>query len=94
MKISNIIKGFALSAFALGFGFLAIALPFRMFNILSGDGMRIMFIVELIVYMIVGMIFLAIQDKKNQQKAKANKRHEQRQIKVQDCIDNWYNIAA
>lgn len=94
MKTKNFIKGLLLAITSLGAGFFAIAVPFRIFDNLNETGVRVLFGVEMCVYIIVSLIFLAIQDKKNRQKKREAKRHEERQLKVKDVVDNWYNIAA
>lgn len=94
MKARELAKGLALSISALAVGFLAIAVPFRIFDTLSLNGVKILFAVEIIAYIITGLIFLAVQDKKNKQKAKAEERLAKRELKVRDVMDNWYNIAA
>lgn len=94
MKASNFTKGLFLSMMSLGVGFLAIAIPFRIFDNLSGSGIKILFAVELMLYIGTALIFLAVQDRKNQQKKKEAQRHEKRQLKIKDVQENWYNIAA
>lgn len=94
MKTKELAKGLVLSVSALVVGFFAIAVPFRIFDTLSANGVRILFAVEIGVYVVISLIFLAVQDKKNKQKAKAQQRLAQRELKVRDVVDNWYNIAA
>ncbi len=90
----NFVKGLLLSIVSLAAGFVAIGVPFRIFDFLSADGMRILFAIEVGIYLGIGLIFLTIQDSKKKQRAKEIKKHEQRQLKVKECVDNWYNIAA
>lgn len=94
MKANNFTKGLALTVSALVAGFFAIAVPFRIFDTLSASGVRILFAVEIILYVSTALIFLAIQDKKNKQRAKEKARLEKRELKVREVVDNWYNIAA
>lgn len=94
MNITKVIKGIALSIISLAVGFVAMVVPFRMLDMLSTRGMRILFIIETAVYFIAGIIVLLIQDKKIEQKEKSAQRHKEREIKIQNAQDNWYNIAA
>lgn len=90
----NFVKGLILSVVSLVMGFVAIGVPFRIFDFLSEDGMRILFAVEIGIYLAIGGVFLIVQDNKKKQRARDIKRHEERQLKVKECVDNWYNIAA
>lgn len=94
MKTKNILKGISLSIGSLIAGFVALALPFRIFDFLSADGVRMLFVAELTVYFVVGMVFLAIKDKNDQKKKKQRQQHYERQQKINRVIDEWYNIAA
>lgn len=94
MKAKGLVKGLVLSVSALTVGFFAVAVPFRIFDTLSTEGVRILFAVEIALYFVLGLIFLGIQDRKNKQKAKAEERLAKRELKVREVVDNWYNIAA
>lgn len=94
MNIKNFGKAVMLSISAIIVGFIAIAVPFRIFDTLSSDGIRILFFVEMTIYIALGMIFLVIQERKNQERVRQAKRHEQRELKIKEVVDNWYNIAA
>lgn len=91
---NNFAKGLLLSVVSLVVGFVAIGVPFKIFDFLSADGMRILFAVEVAIYLLIGAVFLTIQEKKKKQREQEMKRHEKRQLKVKECVDNWYNIAA
>lgn len=91
---NNFFKGIIISVITLIMGYLAVALPLNLFNILSKDGQRIFFIAEISIYLIIGTVFLIAKDKKEQQIKKQNKRHKERKEKIKEVQENWYNIAA
>ena len=94
MKTTNILKSIALSVAALFFGFIAISLPFNLFNTLSSDAMHIVFISEIIIYFAIGMLFLVFKDKKKQEEIKMQKRHELRNQKIEQVKRDWIDVAA
>lgn len=94
MKIKDIIKGLIISVSAISVGYFAIAMPLNLFNLLSRDGQRIFFIIEISVYLIIGAIFLVIQDKKEQQVRKQKIRHEERKAKIRAVQSDWYDLVA
>ena len=94
MKGINILKSVALSAASLTVGFIAISFPFRLFDTLTGDAMHIVFISELIIYSLIGAIFLVVKDKRKQEKIKKERRHELRRKKIEQVKRDWIDIAA
>ncbi|MBE6741997.1 MAG: hypothetical protein E7570_06790 [Ruminococcaceae bacterium] len=95
MKRKNtIIKSMLLSIASLITGFVAIALPFNLFKTLSDEAMQIVFISEIIIYFVIGMIFLAVCEKRKQEKIKNAKRHEERKCKIERVRREWIDIAA
>lgn len=94
MKIKDIIKGLIISVSAIVIGYFAVGLPLNLFNILSKDGQRIFFIIELCLYLFIGAMFLVIQDKKEQQVKKEQIRHEKRKEKIKTVQENWYDLVA
>ena len=95
MKRKNsLIKSLLLSLAALIIGFFSIALPFNLFNTLTSNAMHIIFISEIIIYFSISMIFLAIADKRKQEKIKIEKRHEERKEKIERVKRDWIDIAA
>lgn len=94
MKIKDIIKGVIISVSAIVIGYFAVGLPLNLFNILSKDGQRIFFIVELCLYLFIGAVFLVIQDKKEQQVKREQIRHEKRKEKIKTVQENWYDLVA
>ncbi|MDY3812635.1 hypothetical protein [Eubacterium sp.] len=94
MKIKDIIKGVIISVSAIVIGYLAVGLPLNLFNLLSKDGQRIFFIVELCLYLFIGAVFLVIQDRKEQQLKKEQIRHEKRKEKIKTVQENWYDLVA
>ena len=91
---NNLLKSALLTLVSLAVGFIAIALPFNLFSTLTSDAMHIIFINEIIIYFSVAMIFLAISDKKKQEKIKLEKRHEERKQKIERVKRDWIDIAA
>lgn len=94
MKIKDIVKGLLISISAVSVGYFAIGLPLNLFNVLSKDGQRIFFILELSVYLIIGAVFLVVQDKKEQQIKREKERHERRKEKIKAVQSDWYDLAA
>lgn len=94
MKIKDIIKGLIISVSAIVIGYFAVGLPLNLFNILSKDGQRIFFIIELCLYLFIGAVFLVILDKKEQQMKKEQIRHEKRKEKIKTVQENWYDLVA
>ena len=91
---NNLLKSALLTLVSLAVGLIAIALPFNLFSTLTSDAMHIIFISEIIIYFSVAMIFLAISDKKKQEKIKLEKRHEERKQKIERVKRDWIDIAA
>jgi uncharacterized membrane protein len=94
MKTNKLIKAILLSISSLIIGFIAMALPFHIFDTLSSSAMEILFITELIIYLAIGLTFLAIKDIKAQKRAKEKARHTKREREIEQVIDEWINIAA
>ena len=94
MNTKNLLKGIILTIVSLAGGFFALSVPFRIFSTLSGDGVRILFVTEIVVYFAVGMIFLVVKDNKEQKKRKQKQQQLARQEKIDRVRDEWYNIAA
>lgn len=94
MNKKDLLKGIVISIITLGAGYAAMIIPFNLFLTVSKDGQRIFFLIELCVYLTVGTIFLLIQDKKEKQIQKEKARHKEREKKIKDVKENWYNIAA
>ncbi|MFR5877027.1 MAG: hypothetical protein ACLUFN_11125 [Eubacterium sp.] len=92
--MKKFLKGLALSMTALIVGFFAISLPFHLFDELSQGAMSVVFIAEIIIYLAIGLGFLVIKDKKQQQKIKAEKRRIKRMQQIKEYQENWINIAA
>ncbi len=91
---AKIIKGFLLSTAALVTAFLAIALPFRLLSSIDGVASRTIFIAEITVYFISGMIFLAISDKKKKAKKEEKIKRLERREKFQRAQEEYYDLAA
>ena len=91
MNKKDLIKGIIISIVTLIVGYGAMAIPFNLFLTVSKDGQRIFFLAELCIYLVIGSIFLLIQEK---QAKKQKARHEERAQKIKDVQQNWYDIAA
>ena len=94
MKGINILKSAALSIASLTVGFIAISFPFRLFDTLTGDAMHIIFISEILIYSLIGALFLVVKEKKKQEEIKNEKRHELRRKKIEQVKRDWIDIAA
>lgn len=94
MNKKDLLKGIIISIVTLIAGYGAMAIPFNLFLTVSKDGQRIFFLAELCIYLVIGSIFLLIQDKKEKQAKKQKARHEERAQKIKDVQQNWYDIAA
>lgn len=94
MNKKDLRKGIIISIVTLIAGYGAMAIPFNLFLTVSKDGQRIFFLAELCIYLVIGSIFLLIQDKKERQAKKQKARHEERAQKIKDVQQNWYDIAA
>lgn len=94
MNKKDLLKGIIISIVTLIAGYGAMAIPFNLFLTVSKDGQRIFFLAELCIYLVIGSIFLIIQDKKEKQAKKQKARHEERAQKIKDVQQNWYDIAA
>lgn len=94
MKTKNILKGIMISIATLTVGYFALSIPFNLFERFNADGQRLFFAVEVIIYLLVGSIFLVVKDKKIVQAQKEKARQQRRIEKLKDVEENWYNIAA
>ena len=92
--MKKVLKGLLLSLLALGVGYVAISLPFNLFNTLSDAAMEIIFIGELVIYSAVGGIFLLVNENQKTQKRKAEQRHIERKEKIARVQTDWYDLAA
>ena len=92
--MNKILKSMVLTLTSVVIGFIAIALPFNLLGTLTNDAVHIVFISELVIYFIVALVFLAVSDKKKQEKIKIEKRHEQRREKIERVQREWIDIAA
>ena len=88
------IKAILLSLAALTAGYFAISLPFHLFTTLSDSMMEIIFMAELVIYMLVGALFLVANEKQKKAKVKAQQRHEARREKIASVQHDWYDLAA
>lgn len=94
MNKKDILKGVLISIITLVAGYVAMIVPFNLFLSVSKDGQRIFFIIELCIYLVIGSIFLLVQENKEKQAKKEKARHEERARKIKDVQQNWYDIAA
>lgn len=90
----NIKNGLALSIVSLVVGFFAIAVPFKFFENLTSNQMTIMFATEIIVYTLVGMIFLIAKQMEADRKQKEQEQNEQRRAKISKLNTEWLDLVA
>lgn len=88
------VKAILLSLAALAVGYFAISLPFNLFDTLSDSMMEVIFMAEIIIYMIIGAAFIIANEKKKKERAKAQQRHEARREKIARVQHDWYDLAA
>lgn len=88
------IKGLLLSLASLVVGFTAIALPFRLFDGLSGDALHLVFFAESTIYFLMGITFLVAFEKKKRNKEKSKRRQALRNEKIKRYQEEWVNLAA
>ena len=93
-KTRMILKGIMMSAVTLCVGFLALSLPFKLFNDLSRRDMQVLFITELVVYFICTIVYLSIKDKKDTEKVKEEERRIQKRAKFEQAQREYYDLAA
>lgn len=93
-KTRKIIRMLLLTVAALGIGFAAIAFPFHLFDNLTASQMRYLFLGEITLYFTVGMVFLFIRGKRDEQKAKEEARNFQKRIKFEQAKREYYDFAA
>ena len=93
-NITKVLKAIIISILSLTVGYLAISIPFRLFNTLDSDAMRMLFIGELIIYITVLLIFLVSRDKVRIKKEKEEQRKFQREEKIKQLRTEWIDLAA
>lgn len=90
----RILKGLILSLSALTVAFLAIALPFRLFGTIEGAQLRAIFLSEIAIYFVLGMIFIVLKERKKAEKEKAEIKRIKRRERFQQAQEEYYNLAA
>lgn len=93
-KIRTILKGLIISVSTLAAGFLALALPFKMFANLSRHDMQVLFLAEIVVYFIMSMTYLIFRDKKETEKERNEERRVARREKFERAQKEYYDLAA
>lgn len=93
-KLKNFLYGLFLSTISLAVCFLALAIPFQLFNEISGFGIKLLFLCEIIVYSVIALICLVVKEKNNQKKEKQKQKRIKRDEKIKKMQEEWLNIAA
>lgn len=93
-KLKNFLYGLFLSTISLAVCFFALAIPFQLFNEISGFGIKLLFLCEIIVYSVIALICLVIKDKSNQKKERHRQKQMKREEKIKKLQEEWLNIAA
>ena len=93
-KTNRLIKGLMLALSTLSAGFVAIALPFRLFSTLGGNQVRWFFVLELALYFVITMVFIVAREKAKERKRKEAERRFQRRIKFETARKEYYDLAA
>lgn len=94
-KLKSVIKGILISVISLGVGFFAISLPFQLFN-MSQQMMHVVFIGELVIYCVMGCIFLIAGENKKATKANKQKQRvirEERRIQQLKALEQFNMVA-
>lgn len=94
MNIKKIIKGLVISLLSLGVGYFAIAVPFNLISTLSPQSVRLIFCVELGIYLLVGAICIIFLDKKQAREKKEKARKIERLEKRKQAQKEYYSLAA
>ncbi len=92
--MKKIFKGFLMTLSTLAVGFIALALPFHLFDELSSKEMQLLFICEITVYLTIGMLYLAAKQRKRDRKIKEKNKALERRAKFQKAFDEYYSLAA
>lgn len=99
--MKNTIKTILLSAVTLAAGFIAMSVPFRLFDNLSQMQMRILLIAEVIIYFIIFSVVFLKKEANAQRKAKEkelkekhNKRVLKRKQKLSGITVQNFDLAA
>ncbi len=99
--MKKIINAIIISAAAVLTGFVAMALPFRLFDKLTGIQMRILFIAEIVVYFLIVSAFFLIREAKKDKEEKRrslaekhNRRVEKRRGELKGLKIDGCDIAA
>ena len=93
-KAVTLFKTIIMSLGALVAGYAAISLPFKLFTRLSADGMRYLFIGELVLYFLISIAFIVAKEKSRQRKIKEAQKRVQRREKFQKAQEEYYSLAA
>lgn len=91
-KMKKLFNTLIISAAAIIVGYWAIALPFHLFDTLTGIQMRIIFICEIFVYFAVFSAFFIIKEAKAEKKNKERKYKEKHIKKLSDNANHFNNI--
>lgn len=90
----NFKNGLLISAISLIVGFFAIAFPFKFFENLTSSQMTILFVTELVVYILVGLTFLVFKGLEEQKREKEQFQREQRKAKICKLQTEWFDLVA
>lgn len=94
MNKNNILKGIMLTLSALIVGFIAISLPFKLFDELTSSQMTILFATEIIVYFLLGAIYLIAKDIKAQKVERKQIRAERKKAEIKQFQTEWLDLIA
>ena len=94
MNIKKIFKGLVISFLSLGIGYIAIGVPFNLFTSLSPENVRLIFIVELAIYLVIGAVCIIFLDRKEAKAKKEKARKIQRLEKRKEAQEEYYSLVA
>lgn len=95
-SINNILKSVLVSLTTLIVGFVAISLPFNLFNTLTEKEMRIIFLCEIIIYSVMFALFFVVKERseeKKKQKQKDKITREKRRIQLLKDLEEFNMVA-
>ncbi len=93
-NILKAIKGTAVSALIILAGFLAMVIPFNLFDELSSRAMSIIFFGEIAVFIALGFAYLIHKELTQKRKYQEKISCERRRRKIEEKNEQWLNIAA
>lgn len=90
----KIIKGLILSLSAMAVAFFAIAVPFKLIGESGLIELRTLFLTEIAVFFLSGMLYLTAKEKAKRKKRQEKEKRLQRREKFIKAQEEYYSLAA